>query len=596
LTRLAGPIAILVTGVAMLAWTWRTWPDPLVDFGREAYLAWQVSKGKTLYVDVAHFNGPFSVYLNAAFFRLFGTSILALALANAAPAAGCVAMLYSILVRVADRLAATLAGLTFVTVFACARFVRLGNYNWLCPYSYELPHGVMLGVAALWCLDRYHRTRRIGWSTATGAALGLTALTKTEPFVAAGLAVIAGLGLTLWAERPTGARLVRVVAAFAVGALVPLLATFLFFTARMPAGEVLRGPLGYWRAAMRPEFAALPMYREGLGIDDVPGNLGNLARATGWYALLLAPGVAAAIALRRGRPRAALTAVVAVVSMAAAALLVPIDGWLQAARPLPLFLLLAAVGSLAAFVRAREDTEVAARYAVQTALALFALVLLAKMVLNARVYHYGFALAMPATLVLVAALVSWAPALITRAGGDGRVLRAAAAGLLVVGLVAHLAFMQRLLARQTNVLGDGADAFYGDDRVAPLAELLDEIRQRVGPAKTLALLPEGVLLNYLARRESSVPYVQFSPVVMLLWGETKIARDFEASPPDFVALVHRDTSHEGARFFGKDYAQPIMGWVEANYRPVWHTGAPPLEDGRFGLVLLERNRLTQSTR
>jgi hypothetical protein len=154
----------------MLASTWRTWPDPLVDYGREAYLAWQVAGGKTLYVDVAHFNGPLSVYVNALFLRIFGPSILALALTNAALAAGCIAMIYSLLVRVADRLAATFAGITFVTLFACARFVRLGNYNWLCPYSYELPHGVMVGIAALWCLDRYHRTRRLGWLAAMGAA------------------------------------------------------------------------------------------------------------------------------------------------------------------------------------------------------------------------------------------------------------------------------------------------------------------------------------------------------------------------------------------------------------------------------------------
>jgi hypothetical protein len=186
--------------------------------------------------------------------------------------------------------------------------------------------------------------------------------------------------------------------------------------------------------------------------------------------------------------------------------------------------------------------------------------------------------------------------MITRAGGEGRALRAVAAGVLVAGLGAHLVFMQRLLARQTNVLGEGGDALYGDDRVAPLAALLDQIRERVGPTQTLVALPEGVLLNYLARRDSSVPHVQFSPVVMLLWGEAKITRDFQSSPPDFVALVHRETQHEGARFFGKDYAQTLMGWVEANYRPVWRTGAPPLRDKRFGLVLLERNRLNQSTR
>ena len=184
--------------------------------GLKAELAKRSVTEHPLYVDLAHFSGPFSVYLNAGFLRVFGPRILALALTSAVLAAGCVAMLYSILVRLADRLAATLAGITFFMIFACGRFVIAGNCNWLCPYSYELPHGVMLGVAALWCLDRYHRTRRFAWLAATGAALGLTALTKTEALLATGLAVVAGLGLTVWAERPTGGRLVRVVAAFAV--------------------------------------------------------------------------------------------------------------------------------------------------------------------------------------------------------------------------------------------------------------------------------------------------------------------------------------------------------------------------------------------
>src|SRR5262245_26709552 len=59
----AGPVAIALAAVAMVAWTWRTWPDPIVDYGRELYAAWQVSTGKTLYVDLVHFCGPLSVYL-----------------------------------------------------------------------------------------------------------------------------------------------------------------------------------------------------------------------------------------------------------------------------------------------------------------------------------------------------------------------------------------------------------------------------------------------------------------------------------------------------------------------------------------------------
>jgi len=581
----------------MLAWTWRTWPDPLVDYGREAYHAWQVTRGKTLYVDLAHFSGPLSVYVNALFLRIFGTSILTLALTNAVLTGGCVAMLYSLLVRVADRLAATLAGVTFVAIFAFGRFVPLGNYNWLCPYAYELPHGVMLAVAGFWFLDRYHRTRRLGWLTATGAALGLVALTKTEALFAAAIAGAVGLALTVVAERPTTARLVRIAAAFAVGALVPLGATFAFFTASMPVSEVLRWPLGYWRAASRPEFGALPQYRWGLGTEDVAGNLRKLAIATWWYAVFFAPGVAAAIFLRGARRWAAATVVVVLASMAAAARFVPIDGWIQnAARPLPLFLLLITVGSIAAYLRSRRDPDAAPRYALQTSLAVFALALLAKMVLNARLYAYGFALAMPATLLLIAALVTWAPRILTHAGLQGRALRACAVGLLLVGLGAHLVLIQRKLARQTDVLGEGADALYGDDRVAPLAELLAEIQRRVEPTQTLAALPEGVMLNYLARRDSSVSYVQYDPLCMLLWGEQNIEREIAAKPPDFLALIHRDYAGLGARFFGRDYGQTLMSWIQANYRPVWQTGAPPLRDRRFGVVLLERNRLEQSTR
>jgi 4-amino-4-deoxy-L-arabinose transferase-like glycosyltransferase len=579
----------------MLAWTWRTWPDPLVDFGREAYHAWQVTRGKTLYVDLAHFSGPLSVYANALFFRMFGPGILTLALTNAVLTAGCIAMLYCILVRVAGRLAATLGGLAFVTIFAFGRFVRLGNCNWLCPYSYELTHGVMLAVAGLWFLDRYQRTRRFGWLTAMGAVLGLVALTKTEALFAAAIALPVGLYLTVVLERPTTTRFVRIAASFAAGVLLPLLVTFAFFASRMPVSEVLRWPLGYWRAASRPEFAALPMYREGFGTNDLAGNLRRLAQATGWYAIVLAAGVAAAFVLR-GVRRGAELAVLGIVSMVVAAQFVPIEGWLNAGRPLPLFLLLITIGSIVAYLRSRNDPDAAPRYALQTSLALFALALLPKMVLNARVFHYGFALAMPATLVLIAALVSWGPALLTRAGLQGRALLAVAAGVLVAGLVAHLVFMQRVLARQTRVLGEGADLLYGDNRAAPLADLLAEIRRRVGPTQTLAAVPEGALLNYLARLDSSVPYVQFSPVCMLLWGEREIERDFEAKPPDFLALVHRDNRHEGARFFGRDYAQSFMRWIQSNYHPVWRTGAPPLRDDRFGLVLLERNRLARSTR
>src|SRR5688572_20010729 len=68
LERMAGPVALVVAGVAVLGWTWNKWPDAIVDYGRELYLAWQVAEGRTLYVDMAHFAGPLSVALHASLF------------------------------------------------------------------------------------------------------------------------------------------------------------------------------------------------------------------------------------------------------------------------------------------------------------------------------------------------------------------------------------------------------------------------------------------------------------------------------------------------------------------------------------------------
>src|SRR5436190_23730318 len=68
------PLAIGCAMAIMLTWSWGSWPDPLIDFGRELYTPWQLSQGKVLYRDVASFYGPLSPYVNVVWFKLFGVS------------------------------------------------------------------------------------------------------------------------------------------------------------------------------------------------------------------------------------------------------------------------------------------------------------------------------------------------------------------------------------------------------------------------------------------------------------------------------------------------------------------------------------------
>jgi hypothetical protein len=99
------------------------------------------------------------------------------------------------------------------------------------------------------------------------------------------------------------------------------------------------------------------------------------------------------------------------------------------------------------------------------------------------------------------------------------------------------------------------------------------------------------MINYLARRPTATRFVNFNPPDLLLFGEANMIRALQNSPPDFIFIVHKDTSEFGVRFFGNDYAQNLFAWIQANYMevrlpPDLDLGAEPLKSARFGIRLL----------
>jgi hypothetical protein len=199
--KFAGPGIIAATTLAMLLWSWGTWPDPLVDFGAQLYVPWQISAGHVLYRDIAYYNGPLSSYLNATAFHLFGVGLNTLVWLNLLIMAATMTVAYRLTVRVSGRWAAFMAGLTFALIFAFSQVVRLGNYNWLTPYTHEITHGTALGLAAIAAVARYQRTVKLRWISVAGGLLGAVFLTKAEPTAATFAAVAAQLAGGWWVAR-----------------------------------------------------------------------------------------------------------------------------------------------------------------------------------------------------------------------------------------------------------------------------------------------------------------------------------------------------------------------------------------------------------
>jgi hypothetical protein len=188
-------------------------------------------------------------------------------------------------------------------------------------------------------------------------------------------------------------------------------------------------------------------------------------------------------------------------------------------------------------------------------------------------------------MIMIVAWLHWLP---TWLGAPAKPLVHTGAVLSLLGLwilISLVTFRDAYRASHFPV-GRGPDFFLGDRRCQFADPLLEEIRQRLHPGETLCVLPEGILINYLARVDSSVPFLHFDPFAIQVFGELSVLESFSAHPPDYVVLWHRNTSEYGPALFGRDYGQALYSWVRRNYDYVAEWGRAPDADGGHEFVLM----------
>ena len=110
----------------------------------------------------------------------------------------------------------------------------------------------------------------------------------------------------------------------------------------------------------------------------------------------------------------------------------------------------------------------------------------------------------------------------------------------------------------------------------------------IGPRQTLAVWPQGCLLNFLLRRPNSTPYIVLMPPEMAMFGEAAMLESYRRRPPDFILLVSFDTAEYGLKPFGEGYARKLGDWLRANYRRIDAFGVVPFAEGQPGAVLMVR--------
>jgi hypothetical protein len=545
------PVALLALAFAHnVALGWRAWGDPVIDGGRELEVARQLAEGRTLYADVRYYYGPLAPYLNAALFRLFGAHADVLMAAGLVAAALMCALVYTLAVRVAGRLGATVTAVAFLYLCAFGHFSYAAIFNWVLPYACPATYGMLAATASLSLLARHiagHRPLDLGLSV---VCLGLAALAKLEALLPAAAAHLVFAAAAARGRRPALRAYLPVTAG--VAAVYALLAV-------VAGPSLLTGNL-----AALFNASSTSVIGRFMGFADWPTTGVALLESTlAFVMLLLATVGASRLARSSERTRRAAEAVIAAVAVAVYAAL-PSH---RALRFLPLLLTVLVIRDWRRARRAPDDETL-----VRVLLWTFALASLARMPLVAGAEHYGFYL-LPVPLVALAAF--WFR-VVPRALADRGLVPSAAvsAGLAMVAavVVPHHLESRDFYARHTvRVRAPRGDMYLlADVGGVPVGDAYAEAVRRLAtlaPETRVLALPQGTGLAFLAGLRSWDGMTSFLPPELPTpESDARLVAHLERDPPDVVLWIGMDLGEYGTAGFGVDYAATTLAWVSAHYR------------------------------
>jgi len=579
-------LAALVT--YCVATSWRAWPDPLVDFGNDLYRPWRITQGAVLYRDVASFYGPLSQYINAAIFALFGPGLMHLVWANLAVLAAIIVTLYCLLRRAWGGGAALFSSVMFVSVFAFSQ----SNYTYLAPYSHETTHGLLILLLLLATLDRWLVNPSRLWSFFAGVLLGLTALLKAELMFAALVLTMAAVALRWQSVRRLS---IGCLVLLATGAMLPTSLFVVYFARQLSWGDSWVAAGHVWLTVTATTAVVHDPLQIGfLGFDRPWAHLIQHMQATliavGVIAAIIALGKIADLQSSRMRSIAIGVATTAVVSGIAWWAI----SWVDIGRCLLGLVLLYLMWQVTAFVRNSSGPRHPSLN-LRILFAVLAAALMARMVLNGRIFQFGYYQAAIAGTVIPAVLLgessSWAR--VQRQGCA--IIMTGFLTLLLPGILNLMAQSQRVWKMKTYAVGQGADRFYTfPPRIEPTGAIVRAVVESLSRQPgdhTLLVLPEGLMLNYLSRSRSPLaPFIYFS--VFTEGGrEAALVDELQRQPPDLVVIISCDLREYGIDRYGDapGRGQLLLRWVAANYKVIGTVGGDPLDFRQRGAIILQRD-------
>jgi hypothetical protein len=212
---------------------------------------------------------------------------------------------------------------------------------------------------------------------------------------------------------------------------------------------------------------------------------------------------------------------------------------------------------------------------------IFSVIMLLKMGAYPRVWHYGFILAMPTFLTAVYFLTWQLPRLLEPRGVHAGYFRAMAS--IGVLMVSDELWRDSKFAYDMHRIpvASGADRLWVltpryRSSSAALGNVTAWIESNTPPSATLGVLPEGAMVNYLARRENPSGYLRWNQIETAVYGEDNMLSAYTNQPPDYLVIVASGSEGAGSKSFGDNPSNDvrIKSWIDANYHTNFRSTPP----------------------
>ena len=566
-TLAVGRVLLLAFAAAMFVATWASWPNLIIDSGREMYVPAVLLQGKQLYRDVWYPYGPLAPFVNALLFGAFGVHLNTLYGAGLAVISGSALVLHSIARRFMPPIAALVCGLGFL-----AQGFQSGLFNNILPYSFAATFSALLCLLTLLFLLRYLEHRAGPNLVLAGLFAALAVVTKYESLLPCGTGLASGVLLHAWHGkhfwRSLRAGIFALLPGVAVAGVVYGWLVHKYGVEFLIHANWMSVPGSYFIQ----HYGSL--WVRGRGLRFIPSEIAKV----GFHSLIaMSLWFVLAFLLYKKRWLTAAGGVFLI------AFLFPFIRHFFPLLGLPVF------GNITAGMLARDLVFPQGMFLIVLGFAILSIIgairyrqaplpalivtigmgLMLSLRVMVNIRPTGYAIYSSSLLFLVFMIVLWWVV--------DRVHRNAQSRARSISVAAYFAVFAILFAEMASGFYRGLPwplihTPLGDVRRTPwhmalVTDFLPVMQQAKSRGEKVLLLPELTGLYFIAGMQSPSRYESLTPGTLEPGKYTEIfLHEMESNPPDLIIVSNRRTSEYGVDYFGLDYDQAVLEWIERRYR------------------------------